>query len=119
MSMLSITNRLSALSMARANGPSNPTAKVVRTPSGVNLSMLLPSTTNRLPALSKARPNGPGNPRAKVVRTPSGGKGGFYSVRSEFKDLAVAGLAPRHKQVLRQRAGANQKDRSQRDYPAD
>ena len=45
-------------------------------------------------------------------------QGGFHSVRSEFKDLAVAGVAPRHKQILRRRGSANQNNRSQAQYAA-
>src|SRR5438477_7963849 len=70
------TNRFPALSQARpvVVFNSDPEAKVVRTPSGVNFRILLlpPSTTNRSPARLKARALGKLNPRAKVVRTPSG-----------------------------------------------
>src|SRR5207249_9757538 len=80
------TNRLPALSKARANGAVNAEreAKVFRAPHGVNLEMTgtplrvppvtpLPySETNRLPALSQARPVVVFNPEAKVLLVPLG-----------------------------------------------
>src|SRR5438128_12213969 len=67
------SNRLPAVSKARAKGPFSPEAKALLVPLGANLKTVpLPlSDSNRLPALSKARPAGKFSPEAKVLLVPS------------------------------------------------